>query len=456
MIFEQFYLECLSHASYLIGDQTTGDAVVVDPQRDIGPYLEAATSLDLHIKYVVLTHFHADFVSGHLELAEKTGATILMGAKAETEYAMMPVRDGNDLSLGKVRLQFLETPGHTPESISVVVYETADAEPFGVLTGDALFVGDVGRPDLLASLGYTKDQLGEMLYDSLHNKLMQLPDNTRVFPAHGAGSMCGKNLGTERSTTIGIQKQLNYALQPMSKEMFLGMVTQDQPTAPRYFVHDAITNRKVRHTLSETLKHADPLTAEETLTLMAKGQILLDTRDPDFFSMGHVLGSINVGLDGKYATWVGSVVRPEENIIVLTEPGREIEAMTRLGRIGYDNITGFVSGGFEAFPKEQITQIPRLEASILPQEGNFTFLDVREPSEFALGTIPGSRNISLKALRENMDDLPKEDVIVFCAGGYRSSVALSLLTRAGIKARDLRGGYAAWVEAQPKTETQLS
>ena len=354
--------------------------------------------------------------------------------------------------MGTVRLEFLETPGHTPEGVSVVIFDGTHPEPFGVLTGDTLFVGDVGRPDLLASIGYTSEQLGRMLYHSLHDKLLRLPDATRVFPAHGAGSMCGKALGTERSTTIGEQKQLNYALQPMSEDAFLKLVTEDQPTAPRYFVHDAVLNRQGRPTLAELLQHAKPMSPAEARREMALGAVLLDTRDADPFAARHVRGSLNIDLDGKFATWAGSVLDADARIVVLAEPGREKESLVRLGRVGLDRVAGYVEGGIEAFPPDAVERAERVtadELQVLRETNAVQVLDVREASERATGAIPGSLHVSLKELPDRLAELPREtELVVHCAGGYRSSAAASFLRARGWRARDLAGGYAAWAETQ--------
>jgi hydroxyacylglutathione hydrolase len=310
MIFEQFYLECLSHASYLIGDTSTGRAVVVDPQRDVQQYLDSAKSHGLKIELVLETHFHADFLSGHLELAKATGATIGYGSVAKPQFAARSFADGERYALGEVALEIRHTPGHTPESVSIVVFEHAnDKVPYGVLTGDTMFIGDVGRPDLLVSVGKTSDELGRMLFNSLNNKLLTLPDATRVYPAHGAGSACGKNLSTETMSTIGEQRKTNYALQFTDIEKFVDVVTEGQPPAPGYFIYDAQRNSQVRDVLDE---HAvlKKLTISEVVKHVDAGAVVLDTRDPQLFATGHIVGSINVGMDGRYAEYAGAVVSP--------------------------------------------------------------------------------------------------------------------------------------------------
>src|SRR5271154_6507456 len=337
MILKQFYLPCLAHASYLIGDEATGTAVVVDPQRDVDQYIAFAAAHALTIKHVFLTHLHADFVAGHLELRDRAGATIYLGAAAKAAYTFTPFRDGDILEFGRVRLTALETPGHTPESISIVVYDlnVSDTQPHAVLTGDTLFIGDVGRPDLRAALGWSATELGSMLFDSLHTKLLGLPDQSLVYPAHGAGSLCGKALSKETVSTLGEQRRSNYALQPMSKEAFIQVVTADQPEAPAYFIYDAVLNSQERPTLDQALaREMNPLTLDGVLALQAAGAQILDTRDAAEFASAHLAGSINIGLVGQYATWVGTVLDRKHPIVIIADPGRENESAVRLGRIG--------------------------------------------------------------------------------------------------------------------------
>ncbi len=305
MFTQRYYLECLSHASYMFADEETKQAAIIDPQRDIDIYLQDAQEHGFTIKYAILTHFHADFVAGHIELRDKVGASIYLGERAQAEYDFTPVKDGDVVEFGRVRLAVLETPGHTPEGISILVYDLvkSDREPHAVLTGDTLFIGDVGRPDLLASIGVTEDELADMLYDSLRDKLLQLPDDTLVYPAHGAGSMCGKNLSDEAFSTIGEQRRYNYALQPMTREEFKTIVTAEQPEAPNYFEHDAILNRQDRESLQNTMQGSlKPLDLDEVLGLQADGCQIVDVRDAVDFAGAHLTGSINIGINGKYAT----------------------------------------------------------------------------------------------------------------------------------------------------------
>jgi glyoxylase-like metal-dependent hydrolase (beta-lactamase superfamily II)/rhodanese-related sulfurtransferase len=456
MIFTQYYLDCLSQASYLIGDPTSGRAVVVDPRRDIDEYLADAEANGLRIELVIETHFHADFLSGHLELAEATGAAIGYGEAAEAEFPIRHLRDGERIDLGEVVLEVRATPGHTPESISIVVYEHADDEvPYGVLTGDTLFIGDVGRPDLLASVGVTAGELGSQLYDSLHTKLLTLPDVTRVFPAHGAGSACGKNLSTETQSTIGEQRRHNYALQPMERDVFVDAVTEGQPTAPAYFGYNARLNRLERPVLHEE-DDVRRLSLAEVVAHRDAGGVVLDAREAADFARGHLRGSVNVGLGGRFAEYVGSVVRPDEDVVVITDPGTEQEARIRMARIGFDRFVGVLDdpyGSFIAHP-EEVAVLSRLTAGQLkarlddPALG-VQVVDVRNPGEVALGRIDGSRAIPLPQLRDRLDELDAtRPVVVHCAGGYRSAIAASLLEANGLPdVSDLLGGYGAWAAA---------
>src|SRR5499426_564308 len=351
MILRQFYLNCLAHASYLVGDEASHTAAVVDPQRDVDQYLAFADAHGLRIAHVLLTHFHADFVAGHLELRDRTGATIYLGAAAKAEYAFTPLRDGESVEFGRVRLTALETPGHTAESISILVFDLdrSATEPHAVLTGDTLFVGDVGRPDLRVALGWSAEELGGLLYDSIHKKLLPLPDTSLVYPAHGAGSLCGKAISRETVSTIGEQRRANYALQPMSKAAFVDLVTADQPDAPPYFTYDAVLNSRERPTLDETLaRELNPMTLDQVLALQEVGGQLLDTRDPAEFAAAHLQGSINIGLGGQYATWAGTILSRERPIVIIADPGRESESAMRLGRIGFDHIVGFLKDGLHS------------------------------------------------------------------------------------------------------------
>jgi len=454
MIFTQYYLDCLSQASYLIGDESTGRAVVVDPRRDIDEYVTDARAAGLEIELVLETHFHADFLSGHLELSAATGASIGVSSIAEAEFEVRKFADGEHYSLGEIDLEILHTPGHTPESISIVVREkAADEAPWGVLTGDTLFIGDVGRPDLLASIGFTRDELADKLYDSLHDKLMPLPDATRVFPAHGAGSACGKNLSTETSSTMGEQRSSNYALLAPDKQTFIDMVTEGQPPAPGYFVYDAILNRKDRPLLDEKTPPV-ALDLEAVETLMADGAMLIDGRDPEHFANGHLVGAINVGLEGRYAEFAGSVVPSDVDIVLMVDDGRETEARNRLARIGFDRVVGFLSNPLKVMVDNpdkvahasRLT-VPELEERVSSVEG-LQLVDIRNPGEVADGIIEGALTVPVGQLPDRIGELDTSaPTVVYCAGGYRSSVAASYLRLGGFTdVSDLVGGYGAWTE----------
>lgn len=454
MIFKQFYLNCLAHASYLIGDEQTRTAAVVDPRRDVELYIDEAARLGLQIRHVFLTHFHADFVAGHLELRDRTGATIHLGASATAEYPFTPMKDGDAVEFGRVRLEVLQTPGHTAESISILVYDLANtsSRPHAVLTGDTLFVGDVGRPDLRASLGWSASALGGLLFESLHRKLMPLPDETLVYPAHGAGSLCGKSLSTETVSTIGEQRRSNYALQPMAPEQFVKLVTADQPEAPAYFTYDAVLNTRERETLDAMLHRTlKPLSLTQVLEMRDAGAELLDVREPSEFAAAHLAGALNIGLNGQYATWAGTLVDRERPIVLIAAPGRETEAATRLGRIGFDNIAGYLEGGMQAVGETRhlaMTEevIPSAAATLLGSPDAPLVLDVRTPREWQSGHVRGSLNVPLNQLLDRLDDVPPDrPVVVVCAGGYRSSIAASLLQRQGFdQLVSVRGGMAAW------------
>jgi len=458
MILKHYYLGCLAHASYLIADQEAGEAAVVDPQRDVEQYLEDARRLGCRIAHVFLTHFHADFIAGHLELRDREHATIHLGSRAVAEYPFTAMRDADEVRVGGVRLVVLETPGHSPESISILVYDPDLSEevPYAVLTGDTLFIGDVGRPDLRASLGCSAEQLASMLYDSLHRKLAVLPDETLVYPAHGAGSLCGKHLSTDTVSTIGAQRRENYALAPMSRERFIELVTADQPDTPPYFSYDAVLNSRQRPTLPEALeRELRPLTLPQLLELVERGAQLLDTRDPGEFEGAHLRGAVNVGLDGAYATWCGTILDHDRPIVLIAEPGRELEAATRLGRIGLDNIAGYLAGGMQALndAPELVERTARVTATALAELLTSApaplLVDVRTEREWRAGRIDSATNIPLSRLADEIATLPNATPLVaYCQSGYRSAIAGSLMRRGGRPAvTDLAGGIAAWESA---------
>jgi glyoxylase-like metal-dependent hydrolase (beta-lactamase superfamily II)/rhodanese-related sulfurtransferase len=458
MILKQFYLNCLAHASYVVGDDESRSAAVIDPQRDIEQYLAFAREHDLRITHVLLTHLHADFVAGHLELRERTGAMICLGAAASVEYPFLPMSDGASVDFGRVRIETLATPGHTPESISLLVFDRnqSDTTPYAVLTGDTLFVGDVGRPDLRGALGWSAESLGSLLYDSLRTKLLPLADDTLVYPAHGAGSLCGKALSHETFSTIGEQRRFNYALQPMTRDAFIKLVTADQPDAPAYFVYDAVLNAKEHPTLDEALAAGlKPVSTEQLLDQQRAGAQILDTRDPEQFAAAHLAGSLNIGLGGKYATWAGTILKPQQPIVVIAEPGHELESAMRLGRIGFDRVVGYLHGGLRSLESrpELIARTERLSPAVaaerLASSDPPLVVDVRAPREYEAKHIDGGVSIPLNHLEELADRLPSDrPLLVHCAGGYRSSIAVSLLRRMGFDdVSELAGGITAWEAA---------
>ena len=462
MIFKQYYLSCLSHASYLIGDEETATAVIVDPQRDIDEYMADAEEFGLVIEYVFLSHFHADFVAGHLELRDKTGAQICLGEKAEADFAALHFADGETLDVGQVRFKVLETPGHTPEGVSILVYDMVrDAEnPHSVLTGDTLFIGDVGRPDLLGSLGVEADDLAKMLYKSIQEKLMPLPDETLVYPAHGAGSLCCRSLSTDTVSTMGEQRQYNYALQPMSEQDFVTLVTSDQPEAPQYFVYDAVMNRKERQTLDESLKRAlKPLSVQDALQLQREGTQLLDVWEPADYEGAHLTNSLNIGLGGRFATFAGMLLDQENPIVIIAEPGREEESALRLGRIGYDHVAGYLDGGMASLENapEAVGRTVRITPATLAERlstpDSPVVLDVRTDGEVREKRIENSQHIPVHQLRERIAEVPQDrEVAVYCESGYRSAMAMGILEQEGYtNALHIVGGIAAWQASQLET-----
>lgn len=457
MYFKQYFLGCLAHASYLIADEGTKIAAVVDPQRDIDQYLEEAAQQGFQIKHVLLTHFHADFLSGHLEMRQKLGATIYLGARGNPEYEHVGLHEGESVDLGDVRIQVLETPGHTPESLCYLIFDKKEgSEPKAVLTGDTLFSGEVGRPDLLVASGVTSEQLAGQLFDSLHEKLMKLPDDTLVYPAHGAGSMCGKNIGKESFSTIGHQRKFNYALQITNRSEFIKTLCADQPEVPRYFSHNASLNKRERGTMDDHLERAlAPMPLEEVLSRCAGGACILDSRNPGEFARGHLRGSINIGLGGNYASWAGTVLDFNKQIILVAAPGKEAEAAMRLGRIGYDNVIGYLEGGPASFSghESSVSKLERVTAMQLAEslraEKPPLVLDVRTDSEWNDKHIDGAIHIPLNKLLERVEEVPKDrHLVIHCLGGYRSAIAASILASHGVDdLSDMVGGINAWLEA---------
>lgn len=459
MQFKQFYLGCLAHASYIVA--SNGEAAVIDPQRDVEQYIEQAGEWGVKIRYIIETHLHADFVSGHQELARRTGAEIVFGAKAEAEIPHRAVGDGDELRIGEVTMRAIETPGHTPEGISWLIVSDFDGIPDRVLTGDTLFIGDVGRPDLAGARGYTSEQMAGLLYDSLHTKLLTLPDEVEVYPAHGAGSACGRNISKETSSTIGQQRRMNYALQPMSREEFIRMMTADLAEPPRYFLMDVEINRRGAGSLDSL--ESIPRSAEEVKVRMDAGSTVLDVRDAAAYGAGHLPGSINIALGGQYASWSGSLLSPENRVLIVCEGTDQAkEAVTRLARVGLETVDGFLDGGiatWEAagYPVACLPQIAVSELkSDMERERELQIVDVRARSEFEAGHVPRAINLPLAELDRGMDRLDRDTpVAVICAGGYRSSAAASLLERSGFQdLRNVVGGTAAWIRSGFPTESQ--
>jgi len=450
MYFQQFYLSCLAHASYMIGSE--GIAAVVDPQRDVEIYLEEARHQGLKIVYVIETHLHADFVSGHKELAERTGATICVGAKAGAKFPHRAMKEGDEIRFGTCALKFIETPGHTPESMCVLVTDTErGAEPWAVLTGDTLFIGDVGRPDL--SPEHTPQQLAALLYDSLHEKLLKLPDTVEVYPAHGAGSLCGRNISPERQSTIGKERAFNYALQPMSRDEFVRMLTAELPERPGYFALDAQINREGAEPLGE-LPPLAGWSADEVARRQEAGAVVLDTRPTAQFGAGHVPGSIHIGLGGQYASWAGILIGLDREIVLVAEdPERLAESRMRLTRVGIEKVVGHLDGGVLAWEKSgrRLAEVPQISVVQLAEQlrarpGEIQVVDARKPGEWDAGHIEQSVLKPLSELTLRTADLdPKKPIAVHCKSGYRSSIATSLLKRAGFReVMNVVGGFDAW------------
>jgi glyoxylase-like metal-dependent hydrolase (beta-lactamase superfamily II)/rhodanese-related sulfurtransferase len=450
MYFEQFYLGCLAHASYLLGSE--GEAVVVDPQRDVEIYLDAAQKQQLQIRHIFETHLHADFVSGHKELAARTGATIYIGRAAGATFPHVDVSDGFQLQVGKLRVGVLETPGHTPESICLVLTdEEKSRSPWAVLTGDTLFIGDVGRPDL--STTHTPQELAGLLYDSLHTKLLALPNEVQVYPAHGAGSLCGRNMRADRSSTVGTERLTNYALQIKSRDEFVHQLTTNLPARPEYFLEDAAMNRAGAAALAD-LPELTPILATELRSMLERGAIALDVRAADQFAAVHVPGSINIALSGQFASWGGAVLGTTARPVLIGETQEQLsEARMRLARVGIEHLPGYLEGGVEGwkragFALAQLPQITVQELSTHLQSGGLQALDVRREGEWQAGRISGADWYPLDRFKAALPQLERNArVAVHCKSGYRSMIACSLLQRAGYNVVNVIGGFDAWEQA---------
>jgi hydroxyacylglutathione hydrolase len=458
MYFEQFYLGCLAHASYMLASER--EAIVVDPQRDVDIYLRAATEHGVQIQHIFETHLHADFVSGHKELAERTGAKIYIGSSAGARFSHVDVGDGFQLQVGKIHIEVLETPGHTSESICLVVTDKEKSQkPWGVLTGDTLFIGDVGRPDLSKSL--TPAELAAKLYDSLHEKLMSLPDHVLVYPAHGAGSLCGRNMRAERSSTIGTERLTNYALQIPSREEFVRELTAKVPVRPEYFLQDAEINREGAAALSE-LPELAPISPRQLQVLLDEGTIALDVRPGSEFAAGHVPGSVNIALSGQFASWAGSLLglscRP---VLVADTPEQIAEAQLRLARVGIEGVRGYLQGGVAAWrqaglPLSQLQEISVQSLSELLRDRKLHLLDVRREGEWKAGHIDKAEWFPLDDLNKSVPWADRNiPIAVHCKSGYRSAIACSLLQRAGFQnVSNVLGGFDAWQAANLPFHTE--
>jgi glyoxylase-like metal-dependent hydrolase (beta-lactamase superfamily II)/rhodanese-related sulfurtransferase len=445
MYIEQLYTNCLAEAAYYI--ESEGEAAVIDPLRETSPYLDLSKNRNAKIKYVFETHFHADFVSGHIDLARKADATIVYGPMATTGYEIYSAKDDEEFTIGKIRIRVLHTPGHTPESSCYLVLDE-NGRQHAIFTGDTLFVGDVGRPDLLDGV-MTQEELAGMMYDSLNSKIKSIPDDVIVYPAHGPGSACGKNIGKETSSTIGEQKRTNYALQPMTREEFIERLTDGTLPPPAYFFEDARINKEgygpVEDVISDNNK---PLTMSEVKTAVENGAIILDTRKADDFEKGFIPGSVNIGLNGQFAVWVGTLVDIKQNILLLTEPGKEEESVLRLARIGYENVLGYIQGGIDGWPAK-LSTVKSIDATDLKHIQDITILDVRKPAEWNSGHLKDALFLPLSDFPDNLKTLdPSRPYVVHCGGGYRSMTAISIMQNYGFKDLiNVYGGYGALEKA---------
>jgi glyoxylase-like metal-dependent hydrolase (beta-lactamase superfamily II)/rhodanese-related sulfurtransferase len=448
MQFKQFFLGCLAHASYYIGSD--GEAAIVDPQRDVQQYLEEAEAHNQQIKYIIETHLHADFVSGHIELARKTGATIVFGGSANAEFEHRAVKDGDVLTVGNVKLKILETPGHTPEGISIVVENAG--EPLKILTGDTLFIGDVGRPDLVGSKGFSAREMAGFLYDSLHQKILTLPDETEVYPAHGAGSLCGKNMSKETWSTLAEQKKTNYALQPMVKDEFVAIMTENLAEAPAYFPKSVAKNLAGAKSL-EDLPKPEKMSAQAVKDFSG---VVLDVRSAADYGAAHVPNALNIGLGGQFASWAGALIVTDAPIVIVADAKEKVEeAVMRLARVGIESVVGFLlieDWTFETAKVEQISVEEMNER--LTEDNDLQFVDVRRVGEYESGHAPRTVNLTLSDLERLTDRLDaSRPTYVICQGGYRSSAGTSILEKKGFREiYNVAGGTGAWVKARLETQ----
>lgn len=455
ILFKRYYLGCLAQASYMIGD--AGKAVVIDPQRDVEHYIEDAKAEGFEIVGIVETHLHADFVSGHVELRERSGAEIYVSHLAKAEYEHKAVKQGDTLELGRVSLKFLETPGHTPESISVLA--SVDGSATFLFSGDMLFIGEVGRPDLVGWRGHSREEMAHDMYRSLKDQVLPLPDSVEIWPAHGAGSTCGKAISDEPSAPLGRQRTENWGLKVVStgdEEGFVRILTEGLPAIPAYFPHDVLTNRRGASTVKEAISKTQALSAEEFERLAKDDVYVLDVRDGGEFATGHIAGSINVPLNGNFAPWLGAVVPTGKRYIVLAPEGGEQEALVRMARVGYDSVEGYLAGGFETWltAGKETESLEEMSPAELQAAKGVQVLDVRSPGEFGDGHIEGAINIPLLELNAKITEAPSGRLVVYCHTGYRSSVACSMLQASGRK--DVVNLVGGWVDWQDQTQRQTA
>jgi len=454
MYIEQLYTNCLAEAAYYI--ESDGEAAIIDPIRETEPYLELAAKRGATIKYIFETHFHADFVSGHIDLSKKTGAVIIYGPMAETKYEVVNAKDGEIFSLGKLKIKTLHTPGHTPESSCYLLLDEKGKE-HSVFTGDTLFVGDVGRPDLLDGK-MSSEELASMLYDSLNTKIKTLPDEVIVYPAHGAGSSCGKNIGKETFSTIGEQKKFNYALKALTREQFIKEVTDGILPPPHYFFEDARINKDGYDSFDEAMKKSNrSLSTKQFEEAINKGALILDTRTADHFEKGFIPGSLNIGLNGQYAIWVGTLVNIQQPLVLVTEPGTEHESILRLARVGYENVLGYLAEGIHGWKKE-LEVVKSIQPDNMKQEikKGAEVIDVRKPGEWNVSHVKNAIFIPLSGMPGNLDEKDKtKPYLVHCGGGYRSMTAISLMKRLGFKnLTNIYGGFGAILNAGVEVVTE--
>ena len=447
MYIQQLYTNCLAEAAYYI--ESEGEAAIIDPLRETEPYINLAEGRGATIKYVFETHFHADFVSGHIDLARQVNAPIIYGPEANTSYKVYNAKDGEEFTLGKVKIRVLHTPGHTPESSCYLLIDERGTE-YAVFTGDTLFVGDVGRPDLLDGIMSSEDLAG-LLYDSLQQKIKTLPDRVIVYPAHGPGSACGKSIGSETFSTIGEQKKFNYALQDMSREDFILKVTDGILPPPQYFFEDARINKTGYEPIEDVIReNSKPLTIEKFRQAVDQGALILDTRKADEFEKGFIPGSINIGLNGQFAVWVGTLIDIQKKLVLVTEPGREAETVLRLARVGYEKIAGYLHGGVSSYDNEleKVRSIPADEIKRMRDHGAVV-LDVRKPGEWSVSHIKDAVFLPLASFPENLSELNKgQKYVVHCGGGYRSMTAISIMKKFGFKdLANIEGGFGAMQKA---------